>query len=439
MEEAATKIVRTLQEAGHRALFAGGCVRDRLRGVTPQDYDIATDAKPEEILRLFPGGNTVGAHFGVVLVRRHGHPFEIATFREDGPYSDGRRPDSVTFSTAERDARRRDFTINGLFFDPVADELIDYVHGREDVAAGIVRAIDDPAWRFEEDQLRLLRAVRFATTLEYEIEPDTWKALVATADRIERVSPERIREEMNRIWTSPHRVRGFDLLVESGLMRAILPEILELRGCEQPPRWHPEGDVFVHTRLMLEKLPPDAGLELVLSVLFHDIGKPATFSRDEETGRIRFSGHDKVGARMTETILRRLRHPNSVIEAVVSAVENHMVFKDVKNMRRSRLKRFMAREHFEDELELHRVDCAASHGKLGNYDFLQEKQEEWENEPIIPPSFLTGRDLIERGLEPGPAFGEILTQAQDMQLEGELNSREEALEWLDRRLATADP
>ncbi|MEX2580896.1 MAG: CCA tRNA nucleotidyltransferase [Verrucomicrobiales bacterium] len=433
MEQTAIDIVRTLQEAGNEALFAGGCVRDRLCGIEPKDFDIATSARPDQILALFPGGNTVGAHFGVILVKRKGHHFEIATFREDGDYRDGRRPESVSFSTSEKDAQRRDFTVNGMFFDPISETLLDHVGGRADLDAKLIRAIGDPTERFREDYLRLLRAVRFATVLDFQIEPVTREALESNAGRISQISPERIREELDKIWTAPQRVRGFDLLVESGLMAAILPEILDLRGCEQPPEWHPEGDVFVHTRLMLELLPPDAGLTLVLSVLFHDIGKPATKTYDAEDERIRFNGHDKVGAAMTEAILKRLRYSNATIEAVVSAVANHMVFKDVPEMRTAKLKRFMARDHFPDELELHRVDCEGSHGKLGNYEFLKEKQEEFENEPLIPPRLLTGQDLIDRGWKPGPRFGEILTRAQDLQLEGSLRSREEALAWLEEQ------
>jgi tRNA nucleotidyltransferase/poly(A) polymerase len=437
MENTAFTIVRELQEAGHEAYFAGGCVRDRLRGVIAKDYDIATSASPDEILRLYPKGDTIGAHFGVILVRRGGHQFEIATFREDGTYTDGRRPESVTFSTSEADARRRDFTINGMFYDPVGDLLIDHVSGKADLKAGLVRAIGNPLDRFEEDYLRLLRAVRFATLLNFEIEPATWEAVRSTAACITRISPERIREELDRLWLSPSRVRAFDLLVESGLMHAILPEIIALQGCEQPPQWHPEGDVFVHTRLMLSHLPDDASLPLVLSVLFHDIAKPATFSYDPVEDRIRFSGHDALGARMAEGILLRLRYSNAVINATVSAVAHHMQFKDVRKMRTSTLKRFMARDNFDDELELHRVDCAGSNGLFENYDFVLEKRQEFgaAQTTLLPPRLITGADLIALGMAAGPGFGEILTEAQDLQLEGALTDRDDALRWLDRRVA----
>lgn len=437
MENTALTIVRELQEAGHEAYFAGGCVRDQLRGVAPKDYDIATSATPDEILKLYPRGDTIGAHFGVILVRRGGHHFEIATFREDGTYSDGRRPESVTFSTSEADARRRDFTINGMFYDPVAGRLIDHVGGEADLQAGLIRAIGNPVERFEEDYLRLLRAVRFATLLDFDIEESTWSAMLSAAERITLISPERIREELDRLWLSPSRLRAFDLLVESGLMKAILPEIIDLQGCEQPPRWHPEGDVFVHTRLMLSLLPAEASLPLVLSVLFHDIAKPATFTYDPEEDRIRFSGHDHIGAQMTEGILKRLRYSNAVITAATSAVAHHMQFKDVQKMRTSTLKRFMARENFDDELELHRVDCAGSNGLFENYEYVVEKRREFEatQTPLLPPRFINGGDLISRGMTAGPAFGTILTEAQDLQLEGTLANRNEALAWLEKRLA----
>ncbi len=385
MDQIATDIVRTLQEAGHEALFAGGCVRDRLLGNEPKDFDIATSATPDEILKHFPKAGTVGAHFGVVLVKRGGHHFEIATFREDGKYSDGRRPDNVVFSTAENDARRRDFTINGMFHDPIANKTIDYVEGEDDLASGLIRCIGNPGDRFREDYLRLLRAIRFSTSFEFEIEENTWRAIRDTAENIQHISPERIREELDRIWVSPHRLRGFDLLVESGLMKILLPEILDLQGCEQPPQWHPEGDVFIHTRLMLSHLPKDASLPLVLSVLFHDIAKPATFTYEPDEDRIRFNGHDKIGADMTREILLRFRYSNAVIDSVTSAVKNHMKFKDVQKMRSSTLKRFMARDGFDDELALHRVDCLGSNGNLSNHDFVVAKLDDSAAEPLVPP------------------------------------------------------
>lgn len=431
MLSSATAIVRKLVEAGHQAVFAGGCVRDMLRGVSPKDYDIATSATPEVVQTLFPHTHAVGAAFGVIVVHRDGHNFEVATFRRDGGYSDGRRPDSVEFTSAEEDAKRRDFTVNGLFFDPIKSEVLDFVGGREDLTRNILRAIGDAHARFDEDHLRLLRAVRFATVLGFPVEERTWTAVRELAPTIKTVSAERIREELVRIFLHANRVHGFDLLVESGLMHEVLPEILVLKGCEQPPQWHPEGDVFVHTRIMLELLPAEVSLPLVLSVLFHDIAKPATFTRDE-TGRIRFNGHDQLGARMTEGILRRLKFPNDVIEPTVVAVANHMMFKDVQKMRVSRLKRFMARPTFEDEMELHRVDCMSSNGLADNYDYLRAKQEEFTHEPqpLIPQPLVTGHDLIAMGHEPGPRFRELLTAVQNQQLEGILTTREQALEWL---------
>ncbi|HRQ89778.1 MAG TPA: CCA tRNA nucleotidyltransferase [Bacteroidia bacterium] len=433
MRKAATQIVLELRAAGHEACFAGGCVRDLLRGAEPKDYDIATSARPDEVLKLYPKADSVGAHFGVILVRRGGHHFEIATFREDGEYRDGRRPESVTFTTAEDDARRRDFTINGMFYDPAEERVIDHVGGRADLEAGKIRAIGDPRERFREDYLRLLRAIRFATVLGFEIEADTWEAIRDVAGRIVKISPERIRDELDKIWRSPNRLKGFDLLVGSGLMEAILPEILALRGCEQPPQFHPEGDVFVHTRLMLSLLPADADLPLVLSVLLHDIAKPDTFSLDPAEGRIRFNGHEKVGAEKAAVILKRLRYPNATIDAVVSGVAHHMQFKDVQKMRTATLKRFMARERFDEELELHRVDCLGSNGRLENHAYLVEKREQFANAPLPTSWFLSGADLIAQGISPGPALGRVLTEAHDLQLDGTLTSREEALEWLARQ------
>ena len=431
---AAIQVIQKLVDAGHQALLAGGCVRDALLAKEPKDYDVATDATPEKVVALFPGAQTVGAHFGVVIVRRDGHHIEVATFRKDGTYSDGRRPDCVEFSTAEEDAQRRDFTVNGLFEDPLKGEIIDYVGGKADLESKVLRAIGDPEARFSEDQLRLMRAVRFATVLGFDIEAKTWSAVCRLSPKISTVSIERLRDEFSKIMLDRHRVRGFDLLVESGLMQQLLPEILVLQGCEQPPQFHPEGDVFVHTRLMLTHLPEEVSLPLVLSVLLHDIAKPATQTVDEN-GRIRFNGHDQLGAVMTADILRRLKYPNHVIEPAVEAVANHMVFKDVPKMRVSRLKRFMARPGFEDEMQLHRVDCLGCHGFLDNYDLLRAKQQEFANEPLIPPSLLNGRDLMNHGIVPGPKMGRLLTSVQNLQMEGKITTHEEALEWA---LAHAD-
>ena len=432
MESTARALADRLGAAGHIAYFAGGCVRDLVRGQTPKDIDIATDARPEEVQKIFARTYAVGAHFGVIVVLENGFQFEVATFRSDGVYLDGRHPAKVHFSSAEEDARRRDFTINGMFFDPPNDSVIDFVDGRDDLATKVIRAIGDPAQRFAEDRLRLLRAIRFATVLEFEIEPVTWEAVLMAAPTIGAISAERIRDELVRIFLSPHRARGWDLLDASGLMKQILPELEALKGCEQPPQFHPEGDVFRHTHMMLELLPDEVSLPLVLSVLFHDIGKPPTASVDE-AGRIRFNGHDRVGAEMTEALMQRLRFSRAEIDATVEAVRQHMVFKDVPRMRMAKLKRFMARPTFVDELELHRVDCVSSHGMLDNYEFLQRKKEEFANEPIIPPPLVTGDDLIALGMKPGPRFSEILEAVETQQLEGELRDRAEALAWIKKQ------
>ncbi len=429
-ELTARRIVARMQEAGHIAYYAGGCVRDMLRGAEPVDYDIATSARPGEVQRLFARTVAVGAQFGVICVIEENAEFQVATFRSDEAYIDGRHPTGVIFSTPQQDAERRDFTVNGMFFDPLKNEVIDFVNGRADLQAKLLRAIGNPADRFREDRLRMLRAVRFAATLGFEIEPQTWSALRENAREINVVSAERIRDELVRIFVSPSRVRGFDLLDASGLMREILPEIEALKGCEQPPQFHPEGDVFVHTRRMLELLPTRVSESLVFSILFHDIGKPPTYSWDERDQRIRFSGHDKVGAEMTRAVMERLRFSRDEIDATAEAVDQHMVFKDVQKMRVAKLKRFMSRPHFDDELMLHKVDCESSHGDIGNYTFLLNKREEFANEPLIPPPLVTGHDVVALGWKPGPKIGEILEAVQTRQLEGTLTSRDEALAWI---------
>jgi tRNA nucleotidyltransferase/poly(A) polymerase len=428
MEHTARRIVETLRAAGHEALYAGGCVRDLLLGTRPLDYDIATSAHPKDVEKLFPRTVAVGAHFGVIVVLEDDAQFEIATFRSDGEYLDGRRPEAVTFSDAEGDASRRDFTINGLFYDPVDERVIDYVGGRTDLEAHLIRAIGDAGQRLAEDKLRLLRGLRFAARFDFKIEPATWKALREGAPQIHAVSAERIRDELVKILTHPSRVQGFDLLDASGLLRELLPEVEALKGCEQPPEFHPEGDVFVHTRIMLGMVRADPSLPLVLGVLFHDIGKPPTFQRDE-TGRIRFNGHESVSARLTRGIMTRLRFSNAEIEATEAIVQNHMAFKDVQNMRVAKLKRFLARDTIVDELELHRVDCGSSHGMLDNYEFLLAKKEQFSSEPLIPPPLITGHDLIALGWKPGPHFKQMLDAVQTLQLEGGLRTPDEALRW----------
>jgi poly(A) polymerase len=434
----AASIVRKLHDSGFIALFAGGCVRDALRGVAPHDIDIATSARPEQVQTVFHRTIPVGVQFGVVRVLEKDFEFEVATFRSDDVYLDGRHPASVHFSTPEEDAHRRDFGVNSMFYDPLTGEVIDFVGGKADLDARQIRAIGEPEKRFGEDRLRLMRAIRFATVLEFQIEHQTWNALREAAPQISVVSPERVREELVKILGHPQRVRGFDLLDESGLLASILPEVAALKGCKQPAEFHPEGDVFVHTRKMLETLNPDATALVALSVLLHDIGKPPTQSFDAANQRIRFNGHDRVGADMAEQVMERFRFSRHETDAVVEAVRNHMVFKDVQQMRPSRLRRFMARPTFDAELELHRVDCVGSHGDLENYDFLRKKAEEYSVEPLIPPPLIRGRDLLELGLKPGPRIGELLEAVETAQLEGEIKTREEAFKLLESLGVTAE-
>jgi tRNA nucleotidyltransferase/poly(A) polymerase len=429
MEATAKRLVERLRATGHEAFFAGGCVRDMLLGKEAHDIDIATSATPDEVQKLFPRTVAVGAQFGVIVVLEDDFEFQVATFRSDGAYKDGRHPESVSFTTAEGDAKRRDFTVNGLFYDPLDKRIIDHVGGEADLRAGILRCIGNPTERFSEDKLRLIRCVRFSASLGFQIEEQTWQAVCRMAPQITAVSAERLRDELVKIFTHPSRVRGFDLLDASDLLEILLPEVTVMKGCEQPPEFHPEGDVFVHTRLMLSMLPPEVSIPLVFSVLLHDTGKPATFQRDE-TGRIRFNGHESVSAEITKHIFERLRFSNAETEETVVCVKNHMSFKDVKNMRVSTLKRFLARPTIEDEMELHRVDCLGSHGLLDNYDFLHAKQVEFSNAPLIPPPLISGRDLIADGYRPGPLFKKILDAVEAMQLEGAVTTPEEALAWV---------
>ena len=423
---AAEKIVRQLTEAGHRAVYAGGCVRDALLQRTYPDVDIATSATPDQVQALFPkASDPQGKAFGVIRLKQEDHVFEIATFRVDGPYLDGRRPSSVTFTTAEEDARRRDFTINGMFFDPLKNEVLDYVGGKSDLTAQTIRAIGDPAARFTEDRLRLFRAIRFAVQLGFQIEPKTWEAIVRLAPESKNLAPERVRDEWVKIFTSPDPARGLDLLHEAGLIAVWIPELLEMRGCAQSPEHHPEGDVWVHTRLLLTHLRNPSPV-LALSALLHDIGKPRT-SRTEPSGRIRFFGHEGVGARMAEEILRRLRFSNDDTTAICACIANHMAFKDAPQMRVSTLKRLLARPTFSEELELHRIDCSSSHGELDIYRFLAAKQSEFSREEIQPKPLVSGHDLQGIGVSPGPKMGVILQQLMDEQLEGKLSNRESAL------------
>ncbi|HUT22974.1 MAG TPA: CCA tRNA nucleotidyltransferase [Sumerlaeia bacterium] len=428
----ARRIVERLREAGCEALWVGGCVRDALLGTDPHDVDVATDAPPGKVQELFPKHAAVGAHFGVILVLGEEAQIEVATFRTDGEYVDARRPIRVTFGSAREDAERRDFTINALFYDPAEDRVIDFVGGRKDLDARVLRAIGDPAQRFAEDALRLLRAVRFAVRFELKIEPATFAAIQANARRIEQISAERIREELVRLFTGPRPGQGLRLLDEAGLLVHVLPELASLKGVPQPEEFHPEGDVFVHTALALDAMPPDPSPTLAFGVLLHDVGKAPTF---EHADRIRFNRHHVVGTEMAKIVCRRLRFSNADRKQIAALVRLHMRFLDVQDMRPARLRRFLATERFDEHLALHRVDCQASHGSLENYDFCMRRIEEFareDSEPLMPPPVLNGHDLIAAGYAPGPRMGAILRALREAQLNGEVDSRESALDWVRR-------
>ncbi len=445
---AALAIVRALRRAGHQAFFAGGCVRDLLLDATPKDYDVATSARPDEIVAHFPKTFTVGAHFGVVLVcQMIGDAVvatEVATFRNDGAYSDGRRPDAVRFSAdAREDVLRRDFTINGMLLDPLGYEAtgdlaaatLDFVNGRDDLAACVVRAIGNPSLRFAEDKLRMVRAVRFAARLDFAIDPATSAAIRHRAAEIQQVSAERIRDELTRILTEGGARRGFELLYDLGLLAQVLSEVVRLRGVAQPPEFHPEGDVWTHTMLMLERLPPACPATLAWGVLLHDIGKPATFQppkpaapgSNERPDRIRFNGHVEVGVRIAEIILARLRFSNDDTAQVVALVWNHMRFGDILQMKQSTLKRFLRLPRFDEHLALHRLDASSAHGDLTCYDFARAQYEAEPAAELRPAPLVTGRDLIAAGYRPSPQFKPMLALAEDAQLEGTATTREQAL------------
>ena len=435
MKEVAIQIVQRLRAAGHLAYFAGGCVRDLLRGVAAQDFDIATAATPAEVQQLFPKTIPVGAAFGVILVLEGGGQFEVATFRSDAAYLDGRHPSAVRFGSPAEDAQRRDFTVNGLFLDPVTDQIFDYVGGHADLEQRVIRCIGEARSRFTEDKLRLLRCVRFASTLQFTIDPATHAAVREMARQIHVVSVERIRDELIKIFTRPHAGQGLALLAETGLLQEVLPEVAALQGVEQPPEFHPEGDVFIHTQMMLDDLPAAPGIVLAFAVLLHDIGKPATFVRAPD--RIRFNDHDGMGQVLAEQILRRLRFSNDQIEQITLCVGGHMRFQHVQSMRPAKLKRLLARPTFPAELELHRIDCRASHGKLDNYLFLKQKAVELPNEVIHPAPLVTGHDLLAAGFAPGRLLGIVLGELAELQLEDQLRSREEALAYAQQRLTGA--
>ncbi len=475
-KQLAKEIVRTLRERGHQAYLAGGCVRDLLLGREPADYDVATDATPQQVMQIFPQTYAVGEQFGVVLVpfkpdttkdtKEHEgdepgrtdsfegrvvpgamggsgtqrylflppslrKSVEVATFRCDLGYSDGRHPDEVRFTRDPReDVQRRDFTINGMMLDPATNEILDSVGGQADLKAGIIRAIGDPERRFAEDKLRMLRAVRFAARFDYQIDPATLAAIQKLAPGIRQVSCERVREELTKMLTEGQAQSAFQLLDTTGLLPEVLPEIAAMKGVEQPPQFHPEGDVFVHTLLLLEKLPAGCSKTLAWGALLHDVGKPPTFRLAPD--RIRFDGHVEIGVKMAAEICRRLRFSNHETDQILALVANHMRFGDVQRMKQSTLKKFLRLPAFDEHLELHRIDCLSSHGQLDSYDYSREQLQSIPPEAIRPTPLITGRDLIEAGYEPGPRFKEVLTAVEDAQLEGRLASREAAMEFVRR-------
>jgi len=442
-QDTAIRILKQIRKAGFTAFFAGGSVRDQLLGREAKDYDIATSALPEQIEALFPKTVAVGKSFGVIVVVQDGTETEVATFRTDGGYQDGRRPDTVHFCGAEEDAERRDFTVNGMFYDPLEDRIIDFVGGQEDLQKKIIRAIGAPEKRFAEDHLRMLRAVRFAHTLGFTIDSATRAAIQNRAPDLAKISLERIENEFSRILTESLRPGdALKDLVELGLMPHILPELLPLIGQQQPPQFHPEGDVFTHTVLMLNLMaegriekplsPARITRALAYTVLLHDVGKPATAVQADD--RIRFHGHDRTGAEMAGKILRRLKLPTKEIKQIVTAIDGHMRFKDVRKMNRSTLRKLMGAETFDLELELHRLDCEGSHRLLDNHRFLLEKAEEMKNEPVLPDRWITGKDLRELGVQPGPHMGELIRRAYDAQLETRFETREQLLAWLKKMI-----
>ena len=434
VRETAVEIARRLHAAGHEAWLVGGCVRDELRGAAPQDFDIATDARPEAVEALFPRTQSVGKAFGVMLVLEGDRQFEVATFRAESGYADGRRPDEVTFGDARADALRRDFTVNGLFLNPVTGELRDWVGGEADLQARVLRTIGDPDERLGEDHLRLLRAVRFAAQLDFEIEPATFTAVQAHAEQITRVSAERIRDELLKLFRPPHAARGLDLLRDSGLMAQVLPELMATIGCEQSPRYHPEGDVYQHIRLMLDTMDTDAPVELPWTILMHDIAKPDTLSLGED-GLIHNYGHDKRGAEIAECILERLRFSRQQIDDIVFTVRQHMNLAAAPKMRKAKLRRLLMRPTFPLELEQHRIDCLGSHRKLEIYDFLCAERDELAAQPTLAEPLLRGADLIELGVAPGPEMGSLLNELRDRQLAEQITTREAALAWVKENAA----
>ena len=423
-QQAARAICEFLRQQGHLALFAGGCVRDMLLGITPADYDIATSATSQEVMALFPKTFSVGAAFGVVRVVVSEGIFEVATFRKDGPYLDGRRPSSVQFCDAQEDARRRDFTINALFWDPHTNEVLDYVGGKEDLKNGILRTVGNPRQRFQEDHLRLMRAVRFAARLSYQIETNTWNAIQQFAYLIVHTSAERIRDELCKILTEGNAETGFRLLDASGLLKHILPEITAMKSVEQPPVYHPEGDVFEHTMLMLRHLDKPS-ITLAMGALLHDVGKPDTQTFED---RIRFNNHHKVGAEIAEAVCQRLRFSRKDTAHIVWLVDQHMRVADIPLMKENRRRRFVSETGFQELLELCRLDCLASHGDTKTIEWISDYRSKLKPQTTAPTPLLTGKDLIQLGFVPGPVFSEILNYIEEEQLEGYIDDKASAIQ-----------
>ncbi len=434
-EEQARAILLRLRDNGFIALFNGGCVRDRLLGIPIKDYDIATNARPEVVQRLFDNTVAVGAQFGVIMVIVAGEPFEVATFRADAPYVDGRRPSSVSFGTIEEDAKRRDFTIGGMYYDPFDDRLIDTVGGMRDLRAGIIRAIGNPYDRFAEDHLRVLRAARFAARLNFTIEPETHKAMRLTAPMVPKVSAERLGEEIVRLMTEGGAARGMDIMVETGLMKEVLPEVLPMIGCQQPANYHPEGDVYVHTKIAVAMLNPGCTESLAFGMLFHDIAKPQT--RAEQNGKVTYYGHTEIGAEMAIDILARLRRSRAVQERVAYLVKNHLKLTMAPRMRTSTLKRMLSEDGFDELLEISRMDALASSSYLGFYHFCRHAMARMTPAQMRPPRFISGTDLIGMGFKPGPAFKNILQELEDLQLDGAIADREAAIAYVRRHYSAA--
>ncbi len=438
IEHGAHQISDKLRAQGFKAYWAGGYARDRLLGQTAHDIDIATDATPDQLLDIFPKGLTIGRQFGVIIVVLDHHQYEIATFRKDGEYKDGRRPEQVRFSSEEEDARRRDFTVNGMFYDPAEGTIKDYVGGREDLTQGIIRTIGRPEDRFNEDYLRMLRAVRFASTLQFTIEQETWNSIKKNAHKIEQISKERIRDEVVKLLLrSPRAGQGLAILLESGLLHYTAPEIEAMHGQEQPPQFHPEGDVFTHTVMMLDEMETDPPLILALAVLLHDVGKPPTARvtiEEDGSERVRFNTHASVGAEMARDVLKRLRFSNHVIDSVTHCVNNHMRFMNIPDMRESKLRQLVGAETFSIEEKLHELDCKCSHGDLSNLAIIREYRQKWASEPVLPPPLVSGRDLLEMGIKEGPEIGRWLKKTYEKQLGDTRLSKKHLLRWLNSEM-----